>query len=335
MRRVLQRIVLAAEHTALDIPRLLADRDHRLAEAVELRLRLRLRGLDHQRAGHGEAHGRRVEAVVHEALRDVLHLDTCGRLERTRVDDALMCHAAVLPLVEHLVVPLQLVRDVVRVEDRDLGGLGEALTAHHVDVHHRDRENACAAPGCRRHRANALHSTRGNHAVGRQEGREVRHHADRAHAGAAPAMRDAEGLVEVQVADVRADVARAAEPDHRVHVRAVEIDLAAMLVNDGADILDALLEHAMRARIRHHERRQVGRMLLGLRLQVGDVDVPVRVGLHDNHLHADHDRARRVRAVRRLRDQTDATMPLLARLVIRADHEKSRVLALRSGIGLQ
>ena len=60
--------------------------------------------------------------------------------------------------------------------------------------------------------------------------------ADRAHARAAAAVRDAERLVQVEVADVGADVARPAEPDHRVHVRAVHVDLPAVLVDDRADL---------------------------------------------------------------------------------------------------
>ena len=69
-----------------------------------------------------------------------------------------------------------------------------------------------------------------------QERREVLRHADRPHARAAAAVRDAERLVQVQVADVGADVARAAEADLRVHVRAVHVDLAAVLVDDPADL---------------------------------------------------------------------------------------------------
>ena len=45
------------------------------------------------------------------------------------------------------------------------------------------------------------------------EGREVRLHTDRAHAGAAAAVRDAERLVQVQVAHVSANVARRREAD--------------------------------------------------------------------------------------------------------------------------
>ena len=75
VRRVLERVVVAVRDSRLDLPDLLADRDQRVAEPVELRLRLALRRLDHQRARHRERHRRRMEAVVHQALRDVLDLD--------------------------------------------------------------------------------------------------------------------------------------------------------------------------------------------------------------------------------------------------------------------
>ena len=49
----------------------LADRDESVAEAVELRLGLGLGGLNHERTGDRPRHRRRVETVVHQALRDV------------------------------------------------------------------------------------------------------------------------------------------------------------------------------------------------------------------------------------------------------------------------
>ena len=60
----------------------------------------------------------------------------------------------------------------------------------------------------------------------------MRLHTDRTHAGAAAAMRDGEGLVQVQVADVSADLARFHQTDHRVHVRAVDIDLTTEVMGD-------------------------------------------------------------------------------------------------------
>ena len=68
----------------------------------------------------------------------------------------------------------------------------------------------------------------GAHGVVGQVGGEVGGDADRADAGAAAAMRDAEGLVQVEVADVGADAGRAGEADLGVHVGAVHVDLAAM-----------------------------------------------------------------------------------------------------------
>ena len=61
----------------------------------------------------------------------------------------------------------------------------------------------------------------------------MRGDADRAHARAAAAVRDAEGLVQVEVADVGADSRPGRQrPDLRVHVGAVHVDLAAVLVDD-------------------------------------------------------------------------------------------------------
>ena len=66
----------------------------------------------------------------------------------------------------------------------------------------------------------------------RQKRREMLRHADRPHARTAAAMRNAERLVQIEVADVRADVAGPAKADLRVHVRAVHVDLSAVLVHD-------------------------------------------------------------------------------------------------------
>ena len=57
------------------------------------------------------------------------------------------------------------------------------------------------------------------------------------HARAAAAVRDAEGLVQVEVADVGAEAARLGQPDQRVEVGAVDVHLAAGVVHRGADLL--------------------------------------------------------------------------------------------------
>src|SRR5262249_3705446 len=94
MRRVLQRIVVSIGDAELDLLDLFADRDQRIAEPIELRLRLALRRLDHERACNWERDRRRVEAVIHQPLGDVLDLDARRRLERAWVDDALVRDAS-------------------------------------------------------------------------------------------------------------------------------------------------------------------------------------------------------------------------------------------------
>ena len=163
----------------------------------------------------------------------------------------------------------------------------------------------------------------------------MRLHRHRPHARPAAAVRDAERLVQVEVRDVGAEVPRRRDADQCVQVRAVDVHLSAVRVHDLAHPGDAGLEHAVRRRVRHHDRGEVAGVGRRLALEVGEVHVAVRVAAHDDDLHAGHLRRRRVRAVRRRRDQADVAMPLAAGGVVRADDEQARVLPLRAGVGLQ
>jgi hypothetical protein len=78
-----------------------------VAEAVELGEVLALGRLDHQRAGHREAHRRRVEAVVDQPLGDVVDGDAGGAGDLAQVDDALVRDQAAAAGVEHREVRLQ------------------------------------------------------------------------------------------------------------------------------------------------------------------------------------------------------------------------------------
>ena len=67
-----KRVVVGRPFARGDALDLAADRDHRVDEPVELAEVLGFGRLDHQRARDRERHRRRVEAVVHEPLRDVV-----------------------------------------------------------------------------------------------------------------------------------------------------------------------------------------------------------------------------------------------------------------------
>src|SRR5690606_8175927 len=234
---------------------------------VQLGLGLALGRLDHERAGHRPAHRRRVITVVHETLGGVVHLDAV-LLPTAQIDDALVRDEAGVAAVEHREKRLQALGDVVGVEDGDLGRLGEAGRTHHADIHPGDDQDAGRAKGRGRHRARARAG---------QEGLEVRGHADGADAGAAAAVRDAEGLVQVEVADVGADVAGRGQADLRVHVGAVHVNLAAGGVDRGADFQYRGFEYAVGGRVGDHQRGELGGVFVGLGLEVGDVDVALRV----------------------------------------------------------
>src|SRR5262245_63747846 len=95
-------------------------------------------------------------------------------------------------------------------------------------------------------------------------------HADRTHAGAAPAMRDAKGFVEIEMPDIGAICPRLRQPDLRVEVGAVEIDLSAVSMNDAANLADRGFENAMGGGISDHDRGKMVGILLGFLSQIGE-----------------------------------------------------------------
>mmetsp|Transcript_26413 Transcript_26413/g.67196 ORF Transcript_26413/g.67196 Transcript_26413/m.67196 type:complete len:1036 (+) Transcript_26413:699-3806(+) len=342
VRRVLEQVVGLVRLALLDLADLLPDGDHGVDEAVNLVLGLRLRGLDHERAGHGPRHGGRVEAVVHQALGHVLRLDARAVLERAQVNDELVRARAGRAHKQHGIVAPQLLGHVVGLEDGVLGRLLEARAAHHGDVRVRDGQDKGRAKGAGRHGAKRLgvlgllgQRAGGHHGVRGQEGRQVRLDADGAHAGAAAAVRDAERLVQVEVAHVGADDAGRGQPHLRVHVGAVHVHLAAVLVDDAADLVHPLLVHSVSGGVGDHERGKVLGVLLRLGTQLVDVDVAVRVGGHGHDLHARHDGGRGVGAVSRHGDDAHVAVRVPVGEVVAADGHEARVLAAGARVGLQ
>ena len=79
----------------------------------------------------------------------------------------------------------------------------------------------------------------------RQKGREMRRNADGTHPRSAAAVRNAESLVQIQMADVGADIRGSTEPDLGVHVGPIHVDLATPVVNHLADLPNLLLKDTM------------------------------------------------------------------------------------------
>ncbi len=154
-----------------------------------------------------------------------------------------------------------------------------------------------------------------------QERRQVLLHPDRPHARAAAAMRNAKRLVQVEMADIGAVIAGPRQADLRIHVGAVEIDLAAMAMHDVADLADVLLEHAVRRGIGDHHGGEIVGMLDRFRPKVIHIDVAPDIAGDHYDLHADHRGGRRIGAMRGRGDQAHFSMRLAARGVIAADRQ--------------
>ena len=306
VRRVLQRVVGAAPFPGADLRQLGVDRDHRLAEAVELGFRFAFGRLDHQRVGDRERNGRRMETVIGEALGDVLGIHPDFSLQRAQIQYALVRDPAAGPRVEDRKAALEARGDVVGVEDREFARAPDPARPHHAQVHPRHREDQRAAE--RRRADRAVRQVPGVFLPARMSGQvrsQMRGHRDRPHARAAAAVRDAERLVQVDVADIGADPRGLRDSGQRVEVGAVHVDLRAGRMRDVADRAHLGFEHAVRGRIGQHQRCDATLVLPGLALEVLQVDVALRVAGHHHHPQADQRRGGRVGAVRGGRDQAD------------------------------
>ena len=335
VRRVVQWIVLGAPLALFDPRDLVADGQHGVDETIQFGFGLAFGRLDHQGAGHREGHGRRMETEIHQPLGDILLGNARGRLDRPNIDDAFVGHPTVTPAVKHRIGFPQAPGYVVGIEDRHLGGLAQSAGAHQRDVGPTDRQDAGTAPGRGADRiVFRVRPVQWHHHMVGQIRCQVCLDADRPHAGPTAAMGDAEGLVQVHVRDVGAKLRRPRQPHQGIEVGAVHVHLAAVLVDDIADLANTLFIHAMGRGIGDHQAGQVGGVLGGLAAQVLHIDVALLIAGHQHHAHAGHHRRGRVGAVGGGRNQADSTMPVTRFLMIFADRQQPGVFALGAGVGL-
>ena len=133
---------------------------------------------------------------------------------------------------------------------------------------------------------------------------------------------------------VRADFGGFGNANLRVEIRAVHINLAAVVVNNLTRLLHPLFVHAMCRRVGDHERGEIIAVRFGLCLQVGDIDIAVVVAGYQHNLHADHLRAGGISPMRRRRNEADIALRVAAAQVIFANREEAGVFALRTRIWL-
>ena len=325
----------------------LGDAQHRRGERVERFLRLRLRGLDHQRLWHDEreVHRGRVETLVEQRLRKVEGGRALLLLLRGAENE--LVHRR--PVVRDVVCRPKERQEVVGGKDRVASRFHQALLTErlHIGVCTNqdakvpetllDRADGLPQPGGRTVLARRVVVIR---AVGlahdprlRQERTEMRFHAERTRARPARAVRRRERLVDVDVDAVEAEIAGTRDAEKRVHVGAIAVHERAGGMHRVADLTHALLEETERVRVREHEASDVGSERALERLEV---DVPARVALHGRDLVAAHRRGRGVCPVRRVRnDDPPALLGLAALRVVCLEHKQRGELGLRAGLRLQ
>ena len=229
-----------------------------------------------------------MEAVVHQPFGQVVDLEAATAFERAQVEDAFMGHPAAGPPIEHGVMGIKPFGNPVGRQQGHGTGLAQAGAAHHADIHPADRQDAGAAPGGPAHRPDRLVAATGHQGMAGQEGHQVGRHRDRSHPRTTAAMGDAEGLVQVEMADIGAKAARFAEAHLGIEVGAIEVHLAAMAMHQGADGLDRRFKHPMGGGIGDHQGGQLAGMGAGLGLQVGQIDVAGVIAGHGHHLQTGH-----------------------------------------------
>lgn len=145
-------------------------------------------------------------------------------------------------------------------------------------------------------------------------------------------MRRRERFVQVVVHHVNPQRRRLDDTQQRVHIRAVAVNEAARFMNHPRHIENILVKKAERIRVGNHNS---GQLVVAIPRQILQIDVPARVRLDRLAGETAHDRRRRVRPVRAVRDQHDLTLRLPLVPQVRGDHLHAAEFGLRPGGGRQ
>src|SRR6266849_5218019 len=161
----------------------------------------------------------------------------------------------------------------------------------------------------------------------RQKRFEMLLHGNRARTRSAAAMRSGKRLVQVEVNNVGAHMARFRDTQKRVHIGAVEVEQRAMLVQHLGNRLDFRLEDSHRIGIRDH---QGGDIAVYEPADLISLQVATLMRVRDHDLESRERAARGIGPMRSVGDYHLVTNTAVA-LQPRTRDEQSRKLALRAG----
>ena len=240
--------------------------------------------------------------------------------------------------IRQFVHAFQMLANVICIEHRVFGGLPHPRAVRQ-DVRQRAHQHAeVAAEGL--HSANRFPPHRLQRETAIFFFHQNRHGAERLEnllhgyrpgSRTAAAMWRRKGLVQVEVHDVDANIARPCDSRERIHVGAVHVHQRAFGVQNLRDFGQVLLVNSQRRRVGDHQRSHV---FVHQSAQACDINLSVCARLDVFHfVSSDHCRGR-IRPVRGVRNQHFLPwIPLF--LQISPDQQQSGKLALRSCGGLQ
>ena len=157
-------------------------------------------------------------------------------------------------------------------------------------------------------------------------------HTHRTAAGTASAMRRREGLVQVQVHDVKAHVSRTDHTQHRVHIGPVVIEQAAAGVYQRGDLHNLLLEETEGVRVGHHD---AGDGIVQQGFQVVHIHQTFRRGFDHHHLQAANGRTRGIGTVGAVRDDDARALDIAAQQVVLPHDHQTGQFTVRTRTGVE
>lgn len=185
-----------------------------------------------------------MEAIVHQTFGDVLLGDAARLFEAGAVKNELVGNATLITSVDNWVVVLKTVGNVVSIQDGNLAGLHQARFSQELDERVADGENTSITIWCGGDGTFSATSNRCDNMSG-DEWLEVNFSTDRTNTGTTTTVRDSEGLVQVEMTNVSADVTWRGKTELSVKVGTIHVDLTALFVDNFTDLLDSSLKHAM------------------------------------------------------------------------------------------
>ena len=158
---------------------------------------------------------------------------------------------------------------------------------------------------------------------------------DGADSGSTTTVGNTECLVEVEMADVSANLARRAETDLGVHVGSVHVHLAAVVVDNLASLLDTGFVNTEGTGVCNHDGRELVLVLLALGFEIREVQVTgLGVAFDRDDAHSRHRSASRVRSVGGNRDQANISLSTGVYLLELLDSQETGKLTLSTGVWL-